>query len=357
MLYTVIMAGGKGTRFWPSSRESMPKQLLKIVGERTMIQATVDRIKSVAPPSSVIVITGAGHEKQVRRQLPEIPVENIIAEPIGRNTAPCVALSAMIVKERDPDGVIAVLPADHVITKPDKLRETVDKILARLSASPDRLATIGIKPSYPETGYGYIKRGAGISESIFEVGKFLEKPDAKTAKEYVDSGEYYWNSGMFFWRAETVLDLMRAYMPELMNAMERISKHVGRADFPEIFNEAYPSVPSESIDYGLMEKAAADGKVIVAEADPGWSDVGSWRSLCDLETPDKDGNFGKGRFIAVDSKGVFAHNDKRMIAAIGLKDIVIIETDDAVLVCHKDKAQDVRRVIELLKEKGYDDLL
>ncbi len=357
MLYTVIMAGGKGARFWPLSRESMPKQLLKIAGERTMIQATVDRIKSVAPPSSVIVITGASHEKEVRRQLSEIPAENIIVEPIGRNTAPCVALSAMIVKERDPDGVIAVLPADHVITKPDKLRATVDKILARLNASPDRLATIGVKPSYPETGYGYIKRGDAISESIYKVDKFLEKPDAETAKEYVDSGEYYWNSGMFFWRADTLLTLMLEYMPKLMSALKPIEKHVGRAGFTEIFNEVYPSVPSESIDYGLMEKASADGKVIVAEADPGWSDVGSWRSLCDLETPDKNGNFGKGRFIAIDSKGVFAHNDKRLIAAVGVEDIIIVETDDAVLVCHKDKAQDARRVIELLKKKGYDDLL
>ncbi|VAX15552.1 Mannose-1-phosphate guanylyltransferase [hydrothermal vent metagenome] len=357
MLYTVIMAGGKGTRFWPLSRENMPKQLLKIVGERTMIQATVDRVKPVAPPESIIIITGAAHENEIRKQLSEIPAENIIAEPIGRNTAPCVALSAMIVKQRDPDGVIAVLPADHVITKPEILQATVAHILEQLKISPDRLATIGIKPSYPETGYGYIKRGAGISESIYQVDKFLEKPDAKTAKEYADSGEYYWNSGMFFWRADTLLTLMREYMPELINAMERIERHVGRADFPEIFNEAYPSVPSESIDYGLMEKASADGKVIVAEADPGWSDVGSWRSLCDLETPDKDGNFGKGRFIAVDSKGVFAHNDKRLIAAIGVEDIVIVETDDAVLVCHKDKAQDARRVIELIKEKGYDDLL
>jgi len=230
-------------------------------------------------------------------------------------------------------------------------------ILEQVNKTPDKLATIGVKPSYPETGYGYIKRGASISESIFEVDKFLEKPDAQTAKEYVNTGEYYWNSGMFFWRAETLLNLMREYMPELMSAMEPISRHVGRSDFPEIFNEVYPSVPPESIDYGLMEKASADGKVIVAEADPGWSDVGSWRSLCDLETPDEDGNFGKGRFIAIDSKGVFAHNDKRLIAAIGVEDIVIIETDDAVLVCHKDKAQDARRVIEQLKEKGYDDLL
>jgi len=182
MLYTVIMAGGKGTRFWPLSRESRPKQLLKIAGERTMIQATVDRIKPVTPLDSVIVITGAAHEDEIRKQLPEIPAENIIAEPVGRNTAPCVALSAMIVKERDPQAVIAVLPADHVITKPEILHKTVVTILEQVNKTPDKLATIGVKPSYPETGYGYIKRGASISESIFEVDKFLEKPDAQTAK-------------------------------------------------------------------------------------------------------------------------------------------------------------------------------
>lgn len=356
-LYTVIMAGGKGTRFWPLSRESRPKQLLKIVGAKSLIQSTVDRITPTAEHETIFIITGASHEAEVRKQLPQIPKENIIAEPCGRNTAPCVALAAIIIRRLDPEAVLAVLPADHVVGKPEKLRDIVSNILEQLGKTADRLATIGIKPDYPETGYGYIKRGGEIAESIFTVENFLEKPDMKTAEKYVKSGSYYWNSGMFFWRADTVLNLLRRHMPELMSAMEPIEKAVGGDDFLKIVNRVYPSLPAESIDYGLMEKAGAEGKVIVAEADPGWSDVGSWRALYDLVKQDKDGNFGKGRFIAVDSKGVIVHNDKRLVAVIGIDDVVIIETDDAVLVCHKDKAQEVRRVIDQLKEKGYDDLL
>lgn len=357
MLYAVIMAGGRGTRFWPLSRESMPKQLLSIIGERTMIQSTVDRIKPMAPPERIIIVTGASHAGEVRSQLPEIPDENIIVEPVGRNTAPCVALAAMIVEKREPDAVMAVLPSDHIIARPDELRETISVIVKQLESRKDCLATIGIKPSYPETGYGYMKRGEAISDSVFKVEKFLEKPDIGAAKEYVSSGSYFWNSGMFFWRADAVLSLMRRHMPELIGAMEPIGACVDTDDFDEIVQNIYPLLPSVSIDYGLMEKAGAEGKVIMAAADPGWNDVGSWRSLYDLKAPDADGNRGRGRLIAVDSSGILAHNEKRLVAAIGVRDLIIIETDDAVLVCHKDRAQDVRQVIDKLKERGFGDLL
>lgn len=357
MLHAVIMAGGKGTRFWPLSRERRPKQLLKIVGDRTMIQATVDRIAPLVPPERVLIVTGASHADEIKKQLPELPEKNIIVEPAGRNTAPCVALAAMIVKKRDPEGVMAVFPADHVIQNPDALIKTIEGITNVLENNPGVLATIGIKPGYPETGYGYIKQGHPIEGPVSAVEKFLEKPDAATADEYVKSGRYLWNSGMFFWRADTILAELRENMPRLMEDMAIIDGAVGTPMFEEIMEQRYASLTSISIDYAVMEHAGGQGKAVVAVADPGWNDVGSWRSLYDLAEPDERGNIHRGELLAIDAKGVAVHNENRLVAAIGLENVIIIETDDAILVCHKDRAQDVRRITEMLREKGHDGLL
>jgi len=351
------MAGGKGTRFWPLSREKTPKQLLAIVGERTMIQATVDRTAPLAPPERITVVTGAAHVAQVRAQLPEIPPENIVAEPCGKNTAPCVALAAMMARKRDPDATMAVFPADHVIARPGELRQTVATLVASIERAPDNLGTIGIKPAYPETGYGYIKAGAELDGGVHRVDRFLEKPDGATAAGYVADGSYYWNAGMFFWKAETILRELRACLPELMAAMAPIAGAVDTPSFQETVDRVYPALPPVSIDHGVMETAGSKGKVMVAVADPGWNDVGSWRSLYDLTEPDAEGNRARGRLIAVDATGVVAHNESRVVAAIGVDDVIIIETGDAVLVCHKDKAQQVRQVTEKLRELGLDHLL
>ncbi len=357
MLHAVIMAGGKGTRFWPLSREKTPKQLLSIVGDRTMIQATFDRITPITPPERILVVTGVSHADQIREQLPLLPPENVIVEPVGRNTAPCVALASMIVKRRDPEGIMGVYPADHVIARPDELGESVEKIVETLADYPEKLVTMGIKPSYPETGYGYIKRGAPVADAIYEAEKFLEKPGVDTASEYVRAGSYYWNSGMFFWYAATILDMMQEHMPELLEAMKPISESVDTSGFVDTINRIYPELPGESIDYGVMEKAGAQGRVMVAVTDPGWNDVGSWRSLYDLAEPDENGNMPRGDFISVDSRGVVTHNQKSLIAVIGVEDLIIIETGDAILVCHKDRAQDVRKVTEIIKRRGLDNLL
>lgn len=355
-IYSVIMAGGSGARFWPLSRKDRPKQLLNISGSTTMIQATVERLKPLSGSERTIVITGKSHAEEIKKQLPDLPEENIIAEPVGRNTAPCVALAASIVAARDPDATMALFPADHVITKPEALIETINKISLYLEKEPEILATIGINPTYPETGYGYIKMGNGEND-IFSVEEFCEKPDDKTAKRYVDDGNYLWNAGMFFWKVSAITENLERYMPTLAKAMAPIMDTIGSDSFNSAMAELYPALPAESIDYGVMEKAGAEGKVIVAACDPGWNDVGSWRSVYDLIPADSDGNRATGELVAIDATGVLSHSDKRTIAIVGVNDVIVIETDDAILVCDKNRAQDVRAITEELKKRGRDNLL
>jgi mannose-1-phosphate guanylyltransferase len=352
MIHAVVMAGGKGTRFWPLSRESRPKQVLPVVGEKTMIQQTVERLSKIAPPERTYVVTGASHADEIRAQLPALPARNVIVEPAGRNTAPCVALSASIIKRLDPDAVMAVFPSDHVIAKPDELYRAVDAVIAGIGENKNALGVIGITPHYPETGYGYIKTSARPGGGAQKAEEFLEKPDIATAERCVKSGNYYWNAGMFFWRADVILDEIGKSQPETALAVGKLAEAFGTGRFDALMAETYPSLNSISIDYAVMERAGSEGRVIAAVADPGWSDVGSWRSLYDLVPPDSEGNRARGKLIAVDSTGALVHNDKRLVAVVGLDDVIVIETDDAILVCHKDRAQDVRQVTEKLKERG-----
>lgn len=352
MIHAVVMAGGRGTRFWPLSRESRPKQALPVVGEKTMIQETVERLAGIVPPERTYVVTGASHAGEIRAQLPDIPPKNVIVEPAGRNTAPCVALASAIIKRLDPDGVMAVFPSDHVITNQDALYKAVDAVMAGIDGDRLALGVIGIKPHYPETGYGYIKTRARLGGPAEKAEEFLEKPDLATAERYVKSGNYYWNAGMFFWRADVILDEIGKSQPQTATAVIKLAEAFGTERFDGLMAETYPSLASISIDYAVMERAGAEGRVIAAVADPGWSDVGSWRSLYDLVPPDSEGNRARGKLIAVNSTGAFVHNDKRLVAVVGLDDVIVIETDDAILVCHKDRAQDVRQVTEKLKERG-----
>ncbi|MBF0171676.1 MAG: NTP transferase domain-containing protein [Nitrospinae bacterium] len=356
-VYSVIMAGGKGTRFWPASREARPKQLLAIGSNESMIRQTVTRLGDLCPAERSIIVTGASHVADIRTQIPELPAANILAEPTGRNTAPCVALAAAVVAKRDPEGIMAVFPADHVITDPAKLIAVVNNVATFLDRHPDRLVTIGIEPAFAETGYGYIQKGAALANGLFAVEAFREKPDLPTAEEYVASGAYLWNAGMFFWKATTILTMIERHMPDLMKAIAPLADAIGTPAFDDVMAKVYPTLPSESIDYGVMEKAAAEGSVVVAPADPGWNDVGSWRSLYDLLAPDANGNRSEGELIAIESTGVLARSDKRLIAVVGVDDVVVVETPDAILVVHKEKAQLVKNVVDELKRRGRTDLL
>ncbi|MBI4665060.1 MAG: mannose-1-phosphate guanylyltransferase [Nitrospinae bacterium] len=354
MIHVVIMAGGKGTRFWPLSREKHPKQLLAVAGERTLIQQTVDRVGATASHENIYIITGASHADEIRLQLPELPPENIVVEPVGRNTAPCVALAAAIIRRKDPRGIMAVFPSDHVITNPAALDSAVKALVGALEFSPELIGIVGIKPSYPETGYGYIKIGAHITSQVYKADGFLEKPDNATAQMYVESGQYLWNAGMFFLRVDTALNEIEKRLPSLRPAVEGLADLFRTPGFGDKIKEVYPTLENISIDYAVMEKAGAEGKVICAVADPGWNDVGSWRSLYDLMPADAQGNRARGKLVAVDSTGALVHNSKRLVALVGVDDVVVIETDDAILVCHKDRAQDVRQVTEKLKKEGLE---
>ncbi len=355
-LHAVIMAGGRGTRFWPLSREQRPKQLLPITGSEPLLRITVDRILPLIPPEKILVVTGVSHLEEVKTLLPDLPPENILAEPVGRNTAPCVGLAAHFIHHRDPEGIMAVLPADHTIAKTAPFRSLI-KTASNLAKSRKTLVTLGITPTHPETGYGYLEAGPVVTESnglkVYPVSRFHEKPDLDKAQEYYLSQKYYWNSGMFIWRADTILSYLRELLPDLARDLEKLSQAIDRPDFISVMEEMYPELESVSIDYGVMEKAS---DVLVLPADIGWSDVGSWTSAARF-WPAVDGNISTGDCLFIDSSGCVIYNPDRHVTLIGVDDLVVIDTADALLICPKDRDQDIKEAVEALKSKGRKDLL
>ena len=356
-LYAVIMAGGQGTRFWPRSRRKRPKQLLNIIGQTTMLEQTVTRISPLVPVERMVVVAGEAYRDLLRQTLPQLPEENFLFEPIGRNTAACVAWATLWVQQRSPQGVMAVLPADHLIrNEPEFLR--LLSVAARAAHPIDRLVTLGIHPTHPETGYGYIRVGEerqSIDDhSVCRVAQFVEKPSRERAEQFLAEGTYFWNSGMFIWRADSIWGALSRYLPALAQEMEPIGKDLGRQTLPTVLEEVYPRLPSVSIDVGVMERA---GDVWVVPADIGWSDVGSWRALSDFHAPDAMGNVVIGEQRGIDTSGCFIYSPQKLVATIGLTDLVVIETDDVVLICPKDRDQEVRRLVELLELEERQDLL
>lgn len=351
----VIMAGGQGTRFWPVSRRHHPKQFIRIGGSgRTLLQDTVARLHGLLAPRDVYVVCGGPYVEEVQRQLPQLAPEQIIIEPAGRNTAPCVGLAAVCLRQRFPSEVMLVFPSDHVIQKVGELHECL-RAAARLAAD-GWLVTFGIRPSFPATGYGYIERGEPLGDSWgrpgFRVACFTEKPDLERARSFVASGRYDWNSGIFAWTVERVLEELRRHMPDLYDGLEAwLESHEDAARAAEIF----AALPSISIDYGVMEKA---DRVATVPCDPGWSDVGSWKALADVETPDEDGNVANGLVVSVDSKDCILHTSGgKMVALVGVSDLVVVETPDALLVCRRERAEEVRRVVAELERRGRFDHL
>jgi len=357
MIYGVIMAGGSGTRFWPESRQNRPKQLLRIVGRKTMIRATVERILSVIPFQRIMVVTGMVHAEEIRNQIPELTEGMIVAEPEGKNTAPCIALAAYKLLKTDANAVMAVLPADHLIRDEEAFRQAL-AIGAQVASAGDHLVTFGIVPHRPETGYGYIQLGTVAreigSKKFYKVRRFVEKPDRVRAEEYLAAGNFLWNSGMFIWHVGAIIKAFETHLPSLSRVMEAISPRLNTPDEPAAIAEAYAAVEPISIDYGIMENA---DNVLTLPIDVGWSDVGSWASLDEVWDRDSDGNAAKGRCVIVDSRGCVVSSPAKLTALIGLEDLVIVDTPDALLVCRKDKAQDVRKLQELLKELGHEELL
>lgn len=362
-MFAVILAGGSGTRFWPLSRESSPKQLLNVFGETTMIQQAVMRLDGAIPVKNVFVVTGKKYAFDIRSQLREVCGSEdftVLAEPEGRNTAPAIGLAAMHIRKISREGVMAVIPSDHVILKEDVFLEVLGR--AAGLARKGYLTTIGIIPRRAETGYGYIKRGKRLAEggrgkrdeAVFSVERFVEKPDLETADSYVRSGTYYWNSGIFVWRAADILKEIRRFLPELHKGLCEIGDAIGTKKEGEVLSRTFKTFSPVSIDYGVMEKAA---KVAVVPADMGWSDVGSWRSLEDVSEKDGDGNIVSGNVVDVGSKDSIIYAGRRVVATVGLKDMVVVDTPDATLICDKNKTQDVRKVVDILKERGAGELI
>ena len=358
-MYAVIMAGGKGTRFWPKSRESMPKHLLDIVSERTIIQETIDRIIPLIPAENILIVTGASHAEELVRQVPDIPKENIIIEPLGRNTAPCIGLAALHVKRKSPDDVMVVLPADHLINDAARFRLLLS-LAAKVAAQGDFLLTIGIQPTYPETGYGYLEQGVlkmNIKgEDIYEVKAIREKPALEQAKAFLKKGGFYWNSGMFLWRADSILRAIEKWLPEIHKGLLQINDVIGTNKEKEIVERVYNKIPSISVDYGVMEKA---DNVLLIRGDFGWSDMGSWDALWDVLEKDKHGNAARGKalFVGVDSKNSLIQSSRKLVALVGVEDLIVVETEDALLVCKRGRSQDVKAVVESLNKNNMKEYL
>lgn len=352
MLHAVIMAGGVGTRFWPQSTESHPKQFLNIFGDRTMLQSTVDRIKKLVPPERVWVITNERYVDLVKEQLPNVPVNNIVGEPVGKNTAPCVAAAAALIQKQDPEGTMVVLPADHQISQPDKFLSILEAAEAK-AADRESLVTIGIKPDRPETGYGYIEFNTDQSEKINsheikKVVQFREKPDLETAQKFISSGNFLWNSGMFIWQASTIIEQFKQHLPDIYEGIVQLAPSVGTESQKEAIDEFYYSCTSISIDYGIMEQADT---VFVVPGAFGWNDVGSWRAVYDLRSKDKNGNVAQTNSVTTaDARNNLIQSQSgKMIALVGVENLAVVETDNAILVCDLDNSQGVKKVVNKLR--------
>ncbi|MEX0721121.1 MAG: mannose-1-phosphate guanylyltransferase [Balneolaceae bacterium] len=354
MVYAVIMAGGAGTRFWPKSTKALPKQFLNLFGEGTMIQNTVKRVEEIIPQERVLVVTNDNYVDIVKDQLPSVPEDNIVGEPVAKNTAPCVAIAAEMLHKKDPEAVMVVLPADHQIENPEEFNKILKAAIAK-ARDGENLVTIGITPDRPETGFGYI-HGDNSSAELFndkkvhQVTAFTEKPNEKTANKFLESGDYYWNSGMFIWTAKSVLNEIRKQLPDTYDLVKRAGKELFGTGHAKGVNEFYHACESISIDYGIMENAE---QVFVVPGEFGWNDVGSWTAVYELGEKSKESNVVQAEnvtFSEAQNNYVLSKSGK-MISIVGLDGVAVVETEDAILVCKLDKAQNVKDIVEQLKEK------
>lgn len=343
----LIMAGGRGERFWPKSRKSLPKQFLSLTDDgRTMIQLTVERIRPLIDLEDIYISTNQAYRGLVMEQLPGIPPENILCEPVGRNTAPCIGLGAVHIAKKYEDAVMMVLPSDHLI-KYNQMFLNALKDGCSIAEKGKNLVTIGITPDYPETGYGYIKFLPQQADgNAYAVERFVEKPDMETAKEYLESEEYLWNSGMFIWKVSTILDNMKSMLPDLHQGLFNIAEAIGTDKQEMVLEKVFPELESVSIDYGVMEKAE---NIFILPGVFGWDDVGSWLAVERIQKSNESGNVVTGNIITINSKNNIIQGGKKLIAAVGLENLIIVDTEDATLICDKGSTPDIKLVLENLK--------
>jgi mannose-1-phosphate guanylyltransferase len=360
MLHAIVMAGGSGTRFWPASRAALPKQLLPLAGERTLLEDTVTRLEGLVPPERLLVVTSARLLDAARRQLPQVPDAGLVGEPCKRDTAPCIGLAALLVARHDPDATMAVMPSDHVITPAAKFQDAIRQAAALVDEAPGRLVTFGIRPTYPAESFGYIQQGAALAVApgaapAHVVARFREKPPAQVATEYLAAGNYLWNGGIFVWKAATILAALRERQPECLAHLERIAAAWDGPDREAVFAREFAAIKGISIDYAVLEHAR---DVVVIEAPFTWDDLGGWSAVARQRGVDAEGNTIVGRHLGIDSVRTIVHAaGDHLVVTMGLEDMLVVHTPDATLVADRAREEAVRKVVAELEKRGWQEYL
>ncbi len=365
MLHAVIMAGGSGTRFWPESRGLRPKQLLKLVGERTMIQSTVDRLANLIPPERMLIVTGAQLVDEIWNQLPQLPSGALVGEPCRRDTAPCIGLAALEIMRKDPQGIMAVMPADHVISPDGAFQDAIAAAARLIERSPERIVTFGIRPTYPAESFGYIERAAPLASGpletsaglagVYHVKQFREKPKIEIARQYLAAGTFYWNSGIFVWKAATILKALEERQPEMVARLKTIAAALDSPHYAEVFAREFAAIQGVSIDYAVMEHAR---DVLVIEAPFAWDDVGSWQAIARLQGTDAEGNTISARHLGLQTTGTIVRGpDDHLIVTLGISDCIVVHTPEATLVANKHDEESIRELVRLIAERGWQQYL
>ncbi len=357
MIHAVVMAGGSGTRFWPASRQATPKQLLNLCDKESMIQATLNRLIGLVAPEQSLVVTNRRLVDTMRAQLPHLPSESILGEPCKRDTAPCVGLAAVWLLHQDPNAVMVMMPADHVIQASDAFQDAIRHAVKLVEENPNRKVTFGVKPTYPAESFGYVERGDRIGdyETTYQVRQFHEKPDAERAAKYLESGTFLWNSGIFVWAARTILAELERHEPKMHQHLVAIGKAIGTPDFESVLNTEFAAIDGRSIDYAVMERAK---DVVVVEAPFDWDDLGSWQAISRLRGTDAQGNTIVGKHIGLDTNGTIVRtSDDHLVVTVGMDDCIVVHTPDATFVANKHREESVRQIVKILEAKGWEEHL
>jgi mannose-1-phosphate guanylyltransferase len=360
MLHAIVMAGGSGTRFWPASRAALPKQLLPLAGEQTLLEDTVTRLEGLVPPERLLVVTSARLLDAARRQLPQVPDAGLVGEPCKRDTAPCIGLAALLVARHDPDATMAVMPSDHVIAPAAKFQDAIRQAAALVDEAPGRLVTFGIRPTYPAESFGYIQQGAALAVApgaapAHAVARFREKPPAQVAAEYLAAGNYLWNAGIFVWKAATILAALRERQPECLAHLERIAAAWDGPDREAVFAREFAAIKGISIDYAVLEQAT---DVVVIEAPFTWDDLGGWSAVARQRGVDAEGNTIVGRHLGIESVRTIVHAaGDHLVVTMGLEDMLVVHTPDATLVADRAREEAVRKVVAELEKRGWQEYL
>lgn len=351
------MAGGSGTRFWPRSKTAKPKQYLNIFGDDSLLQSTIKRFSTFTEAENIYIVSGKSQATVLEEQTPMLPENNLIYEPVGKNTLPCIGLAAMFAEKENADGIMVVSPSDHLIENDELFKDTV-LAAAKIADEKDGIVTIGITPTYPATGYGYVQTAENItgSEKInqFKVERFVEKPNESTATEYLKQGGFYWNSGLFVFKISVFLDAVKKFAPELYADLRKIQTDLGNPSFEQTLDTIYRSVESISVDYGIMEHAK---NIYLVEGNFHWNDLGSWESVYLADEKDENGNAGSGESIFLDTKNSYVYSEKGLVAVVGLEDVIVVQDGDTTLVCKRENAEDIKKIVDQLKSENKNQYL